>query len=289
MTLKEQWKTIKQNWIIAVVLLLVVLVPMFSGSSGSMNLLSKSAGGYGYAMEEMAMARAPTGIMYDESFAPEVTERKITKTASISNEVERGEFKDAETKLKAIIITTDSYLLNENVHKYGTDRKAYFIGNYQIKVDSSKYAAVVSQLKELGEVQSFSENARDITEQHQDLMVELEAEKSRLARFKEMLGEATKTEEKIQLTDRIYDLERRISYLEDSLENVDKKVEYSTVYVTLTEEQSGYANVMLVKFSELVRSLVESFNGLLSLIFMALPWAVVAFVVWIGVKVVRRK
>jgi len=287
MTLKEQWKTIKQNWLIAVVLLVIVLVPMFTGSTGS--LMKSARYGGDFAVAEMAVARASGGVYYDEGFAPEIEERKITKTTSISNEVERGEFKDAETKLKAIVIATGSYLLNENVYKSGTDRRSYYSGNYQIKVAADKYDAVVSQLKSIGEVESFNENARDITERHVDLTTELNAEKVRLSRFKEMYNEADRIEDKIQLTDKMYDLERRISYLQDALKNVDNKVEYSTIHVTLREERSGYANVVLVKFSELIENLVDSFNGLISLIFWVIPWAVIALVIWIVVRVVRKK
>ncbi len=286
MTLKDQWKTIKQNWLIAVVLLVLVLTPVFYGS-GSVAGLAKSSYGRDYAVAEMAVARAPA-MAFDEGFAPGVVERKITKTSSLSTEVERGEFPDAAAQLKAVVTVTDSYLLNENVNRYG-EEFGYYSARYQIKVDAKKYDSVIGQLKQVGEVQSFNENAQDITEQHQDLTVELEAEKGRLTRFKAMLDKTVETESKIQLTDRIYDLERRISYLEDALKNVDMKVEYSTIYVTITEEQSGYANITFVKFSGLVRNLVNSFNGLLSLIFWIVPWAIVALFVWIGVKVVKKK
>lgn len=286
MTFKQQWNTIKQNWLIALVLLVMVLVPLFSGttSSGIMK-----AGGFG--VEEMALAMDSRSISYYPSgdFAPEVVERKITKSASLSSEIERGEFKDAETRLRAIVIATDSYLLNENVYKSGRDRNSYFTGTYQIKVSAEKYDAVISQLKAIGEVESFSENARDITARHTDLTTELEAERGRLQRYKDMLEDAEDINDKIQLTDKIYNLERTISYLEDALQNVDRKVEYSTVHVTLREEPSGYANVVLVKFSELIEGLVNSFNALISLIFWALPWAILALVVWVVVRVVKRR
>ncbi len=287
MGINEQWKTIKQNWLIAVVLLLVVLVPMFSGSTGYLGKSAKDFGGY--AVEEMAMARAPMGIMYDESFAPEVEERKITKTASISNEVERGKYREAETRLKAIVAATDSYLLNENVHKSGEGRRSYYSGNYQLKVAAGKYDAVLSQLKALGEVQSFNENARDITERHEDLNIELAAEKARLTRFKEMYEEAERVEDKIQLTDKMFDLERRISYIEEALENVDNRVEYSTISMNLREGRSSYANTAFVKFSELVKKLVDSVNGVLSLLFWVVPWVITGLIAWLVVRLVRKR
>jgi len=286
MTLKDQWNIIKDNWLIAVVLIVVLLLfisPIFSGSGGG---YAKSAlmADSGYAQEMASVSYRGGG-----DFAPEVEERKVTKTTSLSSEIERGEFKSAETKLKAIVITTDSYLLNENSQKYGVDRNAYLYGSYTIKVDVNKYDAVIEQLKDLGEVQSFSENAQDITGRHTSLTQDLAAEKSRLQKFQAMYNSATEIEDKIQLTDKIYDLERRISSYEDALENIDNRVEYSTVYVTLTEERSGYANVMFVKFSELVRGFVDSVSGLFTLIFWVIPWALAALVLWWIVRIVRKR
>ena len=47
--------------------------------------------------------------------------------------------------------------------------------------------------------------------------------------------------------------------------------------------------IALIKFSELVRRLVSSINDLFALIVMVLPYAVAAAVVWIGVRLFRRK
>jgi predicted nucleic acid-binding Zn-ribbon protein len=140
----------------------------------------------------------------------------------------------------------------------------------------------------LGEVISLSENSDDITARSVDLKTDLEAEKNRLAKFEAMYKEINDVNDKIQLTDRIFDLERRISYLEESLANQGKRVEYSTIYLQLQEERSSYANIALVRFSELVRSFVNSFNGLLQLLFLAIPYLVVGVLIWMGVRLIRK-
>lgn len=299
MGIKNQLNVVKDNWLIALLLLAVILVPLFSGSGSSSIYRAFAAGSYdaaGYAGEKM-MAVSESAAMrnmypypsYDENFAPEVKDRKITKTASISNEVLRGTFKEAEEELKAIIVSTDSYLLNENVYKYGVGRKTYYTGSYQIKVEAKKYDSVVSQLKKIGEVQSFSENADDVTGRVTDLQVELAAEKERLKRYQEMYNSAQSVSEKIDLSDRIFNQERTIKYLEDALKNVGNKVEYSTLYVTLSEKQSEYIDVVFVKFSELMRKLINSVNSLLALLFWAIPYAIAVLVIWFVVKKVRKR
>ncbi len=294
MTIKEQFQKIKENWLI--VLLLAAVLVLFIGLPATETLQQGVFQGgfaemaYGGIAADSKMGIGMPSPIYDSGFAPEAADRKITKTASLITEVERGTFKDAESKLKSIVKTADAFLLNENAQKYdyGDGRRSYYSGTYTIKVEEEKYAAVVSQLKEIGEVTSFSESADDITKQFVDLESELASEKERLARYKQMLAEATTVVDKIELSDRIFNQERTIKFLEDQLKNVGTRVEYSTLYVTITEKQSEYVDAVLVKFSELATGFIQSLNSLLKLVVGLLPYAVVAVLAWLGWKRSRK-
>ena len=292
MTIKSQLSKIKENWLLLVIVLIVLAFLNFGniGGVGDIYSLAESFGFEKMAAQDASYSRG-YGIVPPPSygdFAPDVTDRKITKSSSIGIETETGSFQDAESKLKSIVKSTNSYLLNENVNKYESGWKTYYSGTYQIKVDSRKYNDVLSQLKSIGEVKSFSENAEDITGSYKNLEIELAAEKQRLLRYEEMYKEATLTADKIQLNDRIFDQERTIKYLEDSLKNIDKQVDYSTIYATLNEKQSEYANIVFVKFSELIKRFVASINSLLTLVFAAVPYAVAAAILWFVVRFFRK-
>jgi hypothetical protein len=175
------------------------------------------------------------------------------------------------------------------VNRYGTELFSYHIGYYSIKVETSKYDAVVTQLKDIGKVESFSENVVDVTGTHTDLKVQLATEKERLKRYQEMYNEAEDVEDKIMLSDRIFNQERTIKWIEQRIENIEKDVSYSTISVTIKEKQSGYANIALVKFSALVKAFVNSVNSLLSFVFAILPWAVGVAILWFGYKKLAKK
>ncbi len=292
MTMKEQFNRMKENWLIVLLLLVIVGIPFFQTSGvrrltapmmevAEMAVEAGYAGGYAKS--------APSYIVRDEGFAPEVEDRIITKSSSLSTEVERGTFSEAETKVKSIIKSSDSFLLNENVYASETGWKSYKHGSYQIKVETEKYNSVVTQLKDIGEVKSFSENADDITKRYTDLNVGLKAEKERLERYQKMYNEAKETEDKIQLSDRIFNQERTIKYLERAIKNMDNKVSYSTVYLTVNEKRSEYVNVVFVKISELVRAFVGSVNLVLKTIFIVIPWAVGMWLVVIVSRLFRKK
>ena len=161
-------------------------------------------------------------------------------------------------------------------------------GNYQIKVVESKADAVINQLKNIGEVTSFNENKRDITESYTSIEVELVVEKNRLQRFKEMYQEAKEINDKIQLNNYIFNQERTVKMLEDSLKYKDQKVDYTTIYFNMQEKRSEYVDIVLVKFSALVRGLVDSFNNLLYLLFVALPYAIVVLIGWLVWRQFKR-
>lgn len=298
MTFKEQLKKIKDNWLIAVIIIVLFLFISGGGNMMMSGLTSQIGyrgiasydGYYDYGVAESSVAKG--GMYYPTSggdFAPEVEDRLIVKTASMTTEVERGEFKEAETKLHSIIKSSDSYLLSENVNKYGTERREYYSGYYTIKVEVEKYDSVVTQLRDLGEIQSFTQNQQDITGRYTDVQVELEAEKERLKRYQSMYDEATEVSDKIELSDRIFNQERTIKYMEEALDSMDKRVAYSTVYLTMNEEQSEYADIIFVKISELIRSFVGSLNGLISLIVVIIPWAIAVWLITWVVKLIKRK
>lgn len=296
MGLKEQLSKIKDNWLLIALALVIFFVSM-SGCN-RLDTLSSLGGQFGNAYPETAMDKsalpsgygggydyAPEALRQSENFAPEVEDRKIVKTAQVSSEVEQGKFFESESTLKNIITSSDAYLLNQNVNKYDSDRRSYYTGYYQIKVDVKKYDSVIAQLKEIGEVKYFNEDSADITGRYTDTKAEIETEKDRLKRYEAMYAESKDVKEKIDLTDRMFDLERQIKYLEDALENMDQRVDYSTVHVTLTEKRSDYAGIVFVKLSELVSSVVSSTNTLISIFVVLLPWTLA----FLGIRLIVRK
>ncbi|MEI8364415.1 MAG: DUF4349 domain-containing protein [archaeon] len=300
MSVKDQFVKLKENWLLIVILLVIVVIalPLLSG------VVSNAGSGLRYSSSDYSMSSS-YNPSYNESyskmasgnylnntvdFAPGVTDRLITKNASLSSEVKRGTFETSQTKLIDSVTAMDAYLLTKNSNRYG-DRKSnqYYSGYYTIKVETKKYSAFVDQLKSIGNVTSFNESTDDVTGNYTNLSSEISAEQEKLTRYKVMFAEATLMEDKITLTDRIAEEQRTIDYLKSALENVNNQVSYSTINVSLTEEQSNYANIAFVKLSDLVRSLVNSSSLVLRIIFFLFPFGVLALIIWGIVRITRRK
>ena len=276
MALKNQFQKLKENWLLLA--LVVVVLVVFSGLNPTQTFTNK------IAMDEsvdLTASRSSGFVPYYNNFAPEAAQRFITKTSSLSTEIKRNTFQETDSKVKDLTKGFNAIIINENQNKNGEGKTSYLSSSYTMKVETSKYDSLVSQLKTIGEITSFNENSDDITEQKLDLQTSLEAERERLARYKQLLETAQTTQEKIELTDKIFEEERTIKYYEEALENVNNQVSYSTVYLTITEKRSDFANAAFIKFSQIVTSFVDSINSLINLIFVLIPWAIALLIIWL--------
>jgi len=245
-----------------------------------------SGSGGSYAYES---SRSYISSPSSSNFAPEITERKITKAASVSSEVEKGGFQSAAATLKSIAASTGTFILNENVNSYESGKKTYYAGSYQLKIPTNNYDSAISQLKQIGTLKQFNENAQDITGTFSNLEIEITTEKARLARYEAMYSEAKEIDDKINLNDRIYSEQRTIKYLEDRLANAGQRVDYSTVSVSISEKRSDFINIAIVKLSTLLETLVGSFNALIVMLVAVLPWVVAGAIIWAIIALIRRK
>ncbi|MFT4310832.1 MAG: DUF4349 domain-containing protein [Candidatus Woesearchaeota archaeon] len=283
MSLQKQWQTIKENWIIVVlgILLLVVLsggnaFNIFSNTSSSLQAIDSMY------MESTGFAPA-RGMMYDSGFAPEVQERVLTKQAQIRTQVEHGDFDEAYTAIDTII--QDYIVTSQTVYTQGEDWRATRHAVMSVRVPTTQYDTLIRSLQAIGTMVRFEEQVQDITAQSVDLDTRLAAEQQRLERYQALLESATQSREKMDITDRIFNQEQQIAWLQRSVEQLEQRVDYSTVHITLQEKRNTYDTLALVKLSDLVKNFVGSVNTLLNLLVIIIPWAlVVGIIVW-----VRRK
>lgn len=279
MTLKNQFDKLKENWLIAILILILLVMPYFSGQVGNTLGVRDSFAemAYGNSMQKAS-------YYYDEGFAPEVEERKITKNTYLDLEIEKNNFDQKVSELKSLIKNNNAILTNENVqvNEYGNTEYQY--GDFTIKVPVDNYDNLISGVTNLGEKKSLTESATDITASYENLEIELEAEQEKLRRYEELYDSSINVEEKISLTDRIFQQERTIKYLQERINNMDLKVEYSTVYLSMIEEKSAYALINFVDFSEVVKTGVNSFNGMILLIIKILPYAIVLLIIYLIFK-----
>lgn len=291
MSLKSQVLKAKENWLLILIFLLLIICPVLINNGISLPISDRliySEGTNSSKLDFSSGSAIPTYIGIENGFAPQIEDRKLTKTSELATEIKKGGFVEAQEQLKNIISASGSFLLSENVNKLGEGIKEYYRGQYQLKTAVDQYTEVIAKLKAIGKIQNFNENTVDITANYANLQIELEVEQSRLQRYQDMYKQAVTFEDKINLNDRIFNQEKTIKYYEDRLNNLENKIDYSTINLTLTEKKSSFYYAQFVKFSELIRIIVGSFNSLLMIIFAVIPYIIVLGSIYSLIKLIKR-
>lgn len=282
MSLSSQFQKLKENWLLLAVILLLVIV-LNNNSFLNNNLVNKiSSPGIAYFEEDYARGSSAIDSYYpsfDQDFAPGVEDRKITKNVYQSMEVNRGDFDNKIKILKEIISENDVIVVNENINSYGENKNRQRSATYNLKILEINYKSFIGEINNLGDVESYSENARDITGNYLNTRDKITLEKQRLERYKSLLTSSNSIDEKISLTDRIYEQERTIKYLEESLNNKDLSLDYVTLNLNISEKSSNFAGTLFVSFKELIRTFVSSLNSLISIIIYLIPWLILIWII----------
>jgi len=96
-------------------------------------------------------------------------------------------------------------------------------------------------------------------------------------------------DEKLRLEMAIYDQERKIKYLEDSLERLDQNTLYSSLSVTINEEASKLGGIEFLGLRDLVVTFTTSLQWLLYFLAAVLPWAVAIILLALLIDWARSK
>ncbi len=289
MSLTEQLENLKNNWLIFILAIVVIGTMIYLPNIGTISSYKSVNYAYdsGYGGYAPSYAKESYLNYQNQNFSPEVLNRKIVKTSNLGIETKIGNFKTVDSKVRDVIKGTESIIINENIFSNKVDSKEIFTGNYTIKVKIEKLDLVTDQLKTLGKVTSFNQGADDVTGEYTNVNIELQVEKERLERYQEMYADAEDIKDKIELNDRIFNQERTIKYLEDAVKDVDQRVDYSTIYLTVNE-RSDYLGIAFVKLSDLLRSFMGSLNSLIRLIVLILPWAIIAGFIYAIARLTKK-
>lgn len=150
-----------------------------------------------------------------------------------------------------------------------------------LRIPSDALDAFMTELRELGTVNSVSMNASDVTQQRQDLDGRIEALTASVDRLQELLGEATTIADLIAIESELTTRQAELDSLTQQRDWLVDQVDYSTITVDLVTE----AVVPDPQPDDFWSGLVTGWNALVSFatwlgvaIGILLPWLLAALV-----------
>ena len=258
---------------LALICALLLAVCVFTGCSASTNAAYDTATGYfsSYKTEDApaaAEASMPAETpMADESWAePEETvstqsysgEDGLTPTADSALSAEKiiysadlylqtTEFDKTMQTLEQNVAACGGFVEGSNVYgdiRYNDDGTTQVVNRtayYTVRVPAAHFEGFLKQADGLGNVLSSSRNAENVTSSYTDYEARLSSLNTQEERLLDMLKKTTDVESLVALEQRLSDVRYEIESIERNLRNLDRKITYSTVSLTL-EEVKAHCN-----------------------------------------------
>jgi hypothetical protein len=172
--------------------------------------------------------------------APAERPGKIIYSANV--QVETTDFDGSLEKLDALVAEYGGWVESSSVSGSNyADRSRGSVSrrsaNYTLRIPSDRFQELMGSLSNLGNVPYSHMYTENVTAQYYDVQARLTAYTAQEQRLLEMMEIAETVEDIIILEDRLTEVRYTIDSLQSSLNNWDRQVSYSTIYLDLTEVQ----------------------------------------------------
>ena len=202
-------------------------------------------------------------------------ERQVIKTADMSLRVENatsaaealGDIADFYGGYVSSSSVYDSYYYESDVRKQGY---------VNIRVPADELDATLDEIKTLGEIQSESSSAQDVTEEYIDLNARLSILEKQETRLLEILDMATTVQDVLDVEKELGRVRGEIESLQGRLNYLDSRIDLATVNVYITEPVPiGGSLGIRDAISDAVQGFILSVRGIIIFIGYVLPVVIV--------------
>ena len=234
----------------------------------------------------------PDKVMQD---VPDV-ERKIIKTFRVT--LEALDYERVSTLVVSVATEMGGYVAASEESSVsltssgGTKRNA----SYTIRVPAANAEAYLDRLAGESNVLSRRLTTEDITDSYYGYKAQLDSLLMQEARLNEMLKSASTLYEMIELEDKLTQVRADINAINSRLQLMDKSVDYSYVYITLTEveqyrpvEKDSYFTRVGNAFVNGFKSFVKVLGEVVIIVVRLLPYLIVAGVIAVIAVMTSRK
>ena len=147
-------------------------------------------------------------------------------------DLETTDYDASENAIRTLVKSCGGYFESKSLNN---GSRGYRYGEFTVRVPSGEFEHFCSQIGELCHVTYQSSSAENITEDYYDVDSRLKTAQIKLERLQELLKKAESMEDIITIESAIGDVEYQIESLTGTLRHYDALVDYSTVYLTLSE------------------------------------------------------
>jgi len=178
------------------------------------------------------------------------------------------------TSLEGLIEKYEGIVIGKNVN-LGDSPSGYL----NIKIPSQKGKDFVDELNKKYEVSALNTDVSDVTEQYVNTEKEIENLKRKIKLYETLAAETPikDIETRIRITDHIFSLEMQIERLIAQNQDIDKKVEYRDVRISLLspDKIQGERNYLRNTTQMVISTFQGSFKVIVAMISISVPFLIV--------------
>ena len=254
---------------------------------GSLALTACGSATNSMGMSDSSLSSAPaTGDMMVENKT--ALDRSIIKTSSLSIRVKNVEkaitqAQDLATQFKGRVDDSSQY------KNPGSDES--LSANLTIRVPSANLEKALQSFKDLGDVESSSISATDVTLQKVDLDARVLALTTSIDRFKQLISAATNTSDLIAAETALAERQAELDSLTAQLKYLSEQVDMSVIYLALLPNDSFSAIKPIGFVAGIEKGFVALLNAaasLTSILGYFIPWIITVLIVVVVVKLISR-
>ena len=245
-----------------------------------------------YAEEAKVTADANTSVEVNES---NTSNRKLIKTVNMS--VETKEFDNLISGIEEQVNSTGGYVESSNIsnNNYYSNRDTVRYASYTVRIPANQLNSFLERVKGVSNVISMNQDVRDVTLSYTDLESHKKSLLTEQERLLALLENADNMEDIITIEERLSEVRYSIESMESQLRVMDNQVDYSTVYIDITEvkeltvvDPETDGERMVRRFKENIYDIGYGFKEFGIGFVIALPYLVVwAVIILIIVLIVR--
>lgn len=211
---------------------------------------------------------------------------KIIKTAQLVLQIKSGEFEGKYDEVSAIAEGAGGWVSESKAGASGSGGTVTG-GTVTIRVPSASFSRALAKIKDLGKVESISEETTDVSEEYTDLTSRLNHLRAQESVYLSLMARAQTIEESLAVQRELSALQQEAERLQGRKNYLDNRVDYSNIQVTLNEPGSsatvarGQGWGVGGAFADAAHGVVNAFNAIVrfagvSLVYILLIAAVAA-------------
>jgi hypothetical protein len=213
-------------------------------------------------------------------------ERQVVTTGSVSVTVPRP--RETVQQLSTWVESIGGRVDDRTESGNGDDASA----SVTVRVPSSKVTATIDQLRTYGRVDDVRMQNTDVTSQARDLDARIDALRLSIDRLTAILAGASSSRDVVQAERALTDRQEQLESLQAERKGLAEQVSLSTVTITLSQRATADS----VEPGGFTGGLRDGWNGLVAtvnrgveVVGVLLPWAAIAAVVLLFVRLARRR